>query len=303
MLRTVLVPLDGSRFAEAALPVAARLVTAARARLCLTMAQQPVAVVAGMGELAGMEFGADDDLQRQGNDYLAGIAAGYGQTGDGPVEYRLVEGPAGGAVCEEAGRIGADLIVMATHGRGAFGRLWVGSVADHVVRLSTKPVLLVHPGRDAESRKHDGAAILVALDESEYSEAILGPVVDLAQATGAGLTLLTIAAPAFDVGESTMPYPVPQHPAILARHSDEAHSRLRRVAARVRKRGVSVSTRVVAGASAAAGILAVLQEPRFDLVALTTHGAAGMRRLLVGSVAEKVVRAAGKPVLVLHPAA
>jgi nucleotide-binding universal stress UspA family protein len=304
MLSTVLVPLDGSRFAEAALPIATRLASFAGARLYLTTANQPMGALVGMGEMGLFQPGPDDEMRRQGMEYLAEVAAKCDQPGNWPVEFRLIEGPVGEAVCDEAGRIGADLIVMATHGRGALGRLWLGSVADHVVRHSTRPVLLVHPGRDGvPSLNHDGRAILVALDQSEYSDAILDPVVDLAQVTGAGVTLLTVVAPTFDAAEPTMPFPVPQHPAICARRSDEAHCRLRRVAARLRRRGVSVSRRVVVGDSAAGGILSVLGEPRFDMVALTTHGAMGVRRLIVGSVAEKVIRAAEKPVLVLHPAA
>lgn len=306
MLSTVLVPLDGSQFAEAALPVATRLASAARARIYLAMANQPMAAMvsmAGMGEVAGFQLAPTEEVRREGEEYLAEVATKYGPTGDAPVQFRLIEGPVGEAICAEAGRIGADMIVMATHGRGAFGRLWLGSVADHVVRHSTRPVLLVHPGRDSAGSLNRGdGAILVALDQSEYSDAILDPVVDLAQITGAAVTLLTVVAPTFDASEPTMPYPVPQHPAIHARRSDEAHSRLRRVAARLRKRGISVSRRVVAGNSAAGGILSVLEEARFDMVALTTHGAAGVRRLLLGSVAEKVIRATGKPVLVLHPA-
>ncbi len=303
MLSTVMVPLDGSRFAEAALPIATRLAVSARARMYLTMANQPVAAVVGMGEMAGFQFSPDDEVRPEGWEYLAEIAAKCGQIGDWPVQFQLVDGLVGEAVCDEAGRIGADLIIMATHGRGALGRLWLGSVADHVVRHSNRPVLLVHPGRDwAGSVNCDLGDILVALDQSEYSDAILDPVVDLAHITGAGVTLLTVVSPVFDAAEPTMPHPVPQHPGIQARRSDEAHCRLRRVATRLGKRGIRVSRRVVASGSAAGGILSVLEESRFDMVALTTHGAAGVRRLLLGSVAEKVIRAAGKPVLALHPA-
>jgi nucleotide-binding universal stress UspA family protein len=304
MLSTVLLPLDGSLFAETALPVATRLASAAQARLYLTMANQPAAALVGMGEQAAFQPGPDEELRRQGTRYLADVAKRCGQIGDWPVQFRLIEGPVGEAVCGEAGRVGADLIVMATHGRSALGRMWLGSVADHVVRHSTKPVLLVHPGRDVtQSPAPEGGAILVALDQTSYSDAILDPVVDLALTTGARVTLLTVVAPMFDAADTSMPYPVPQHPAILARRSDEAHSRLRRVAARLRRRGLSVSTRVSVGDHAAGGILTVLEEPRFEMVALTTHGAAGVRRLILGSVTEKVIRGATKPVLALHPAA
>lgn len=303
MLTTILVPLDGSRFAEAALPDATRVAAAAMARMYLIMASQPVVAMAGMGESAGFQLAPDEEERHRGAEYLAGIATRCDGTSDFPAQFRLLEGPAGEAVCDEAGRVGADLIVMATHGRGAFGRLWLGGVADHVVRHSSRPVLLVHPQRNRPGAlRREGGDILVALDETEFSDAILDPVVDLARATGAGVTLLTVVAPVFEPLEPSMPYPVPQHPGVLARRSDGAHCRLRRVAARLRKRVASVSTRVAAGSSPAGGILSVLEEPRFGMVALTTHGAAGVRRLLLGSVAEKVIRAAGKPVLVLRPA-
>lgn len=303
MLSTVLVPLDGSRFAETALPLATRVATAAGARLYLATANQPVAVPAGMGELAGMAANSDEETRRQGVEYLSGMAGRCGTIGDHPVQFNLLDGPVGEAICDEAGRIGADLIVMATHGRGALGRLVLGSVADHVIRRSTRPVLVVHPTANAiEPVTGVGGSILVALDDTEYSDAILAPVVDLALSNQCAVTLLTVVAPTFDVAEPTMPHPVPQHPAIFARRSDQAHGRLRSVAERLRKRGLGVSTRVVEAGSAAGGILTVLEEAKFGMAALTTHGAAGVRRLLVGSVTEKVIRAATKPVLVIHPA-
>jgi len=303
MLSTVLVPLDGSTFAETALDFAVPLAFSARARIYLVMAKHPVTMLAGMGETAGFLPDSDRESDRESGEYLAGTVAKWGEVGDWPLQFRLADGSAGEAICGEAGRVGADLIVMATHGRGALGRLWLGSVADYVVRHATRPVLLVHPGRDGtEALNRNGRTILVALDQSEYSDAILDPVVDLALATESKISLLTVVAPIFAPAEPAMPYPVPQHPAIVARRSDEAHSRLRRVAARLRRRGVSVSTRVVIGDSAAGAIVQVLREARFDMVALTTHGASGVRRLILGSVAEKVIRMAEKPVLVLHPA-
>lgn len=303
MLATILVPLDGSRFAEAALPIATRIASRAGGRMYLAMAHRPLAALVGLGEVATPSFGMDEDSRLKEEEYLTEASVSLGNIGFGAVQGRVRDGFAGETICDEAGRIGADLIVMATHGRSALGRMWLGSVADHVVRHSTRPVLLVHPGRDfITGAGQIPGNILVALDPSEYSEAILDPVFDLARLTGAQVTLLTVVAPVFDVAEPVLPPPVPQHPAILARRSDEAHARLRRVAHRLRQRDLSVSVRVVVGSSAAAGILSVLEESRFEMAALTTHGAGGVRRLMVGSVADKVIRAARKPVLVLRPA-
>jgi len=64
---------------------------------------------------------------------------------------------------------------------------------------------------------------------------------------------------------------------------------------------LSVSTRVVIGLDVAGSLVDALEEPRFGLVAMTTHGSGGMRRLLMGSVATKVLRKAAKPLLLLRP--
>jgi nucleotide-binding universal stress UspA family protein len=302
MFVTVLVPLDGSRFAEAALPIARRLTLGARGRMYLAMAHVPMTPVMGLGEMVVPPVGLDQELRQREQTYLADTAAGLGQVGDGSVEFRLIDGLAGESICQEAARIGADLIVMATHGRGAIGRLWLGSVADYVVRQATGPVLLVHPDRTGESgpdRPIHG--LLAPLDLSTHAEAVLDPVVTLAQLTQAHLTLLHVVVPFFDLADVSLPYPVPQDPAITERRCAEAQRRLDHLADGLREQGVGVSTRVAIGASAAGGILDALDEARFDAVAVTTHGVGGLRRLLLGSVADKVIRGARKPVLVLRP--
>jgi nucleotide-binding universal stress UspA family protein len=58
----------------------------------------------------------------------------------------------------------------------------------------------------------------------------------------------------------------------------------------------------VVGPSAAAAVLDALEDRCYDLVAMTTHGAGGMRRLFLGGVADKIIRTARKPVLMLRPA-
>jgi nucleotide-binding universal stress UspA family protein len=76
---------------------------------------------------------------------------------------------------------------------------------------------------------------------------------------------------------------------------------LDQVADQLRARGFPVTARASIGVGPAATILRVLHEEPFDLVALTTHGASGFRRLMLGSVADKVIRASAKPVLVYRP--
>ncbi len=302
MFNLIVTPVDGSRFAEAALPMAAWLAARARGRLELVMVHQPVAAMVGMGELAFPPEGLEDDLRVKERSYLEEMSAALGQVGDGPVRFIDEDGPAGEVVCEAVSRLGADLVVMATHGRGAIGRLWLGSVADYVVRHLEIPILLVHPDRDRSRPRYQAMrGILVALDLSTRSEAILDPVVALAQVTQAHITLIHTVEPFYSVVEPGLLYPVAADVALAELRTAEAQRSLDVTADRLRTRGVGVSTRVVPGANAASGILDALAEARYDLVALTTHGAGGARRLLLGSVADKVIRGAAKPVLVLRP--
>lgn len=302
MFRTVLVPLDGSRFAESALPIATRLVKDARAQLHLVLVLEPVAALVGMGELPLPTPEFDSERRAREESYLAATAADLSAACGGPVEFREIDGVGGPDICDEASRIGADLVVMATHGRGALGRLWLGGVADYLVRHLTIPVLLVHPNpAQEEHRSLAVRGILVALDLSAAAEAILAPVTALAQLSQAHVTLIHVVEHVFEVGSLGDLRPMQPGPAITETSRVEAQRQLDRVADRLRERGLSVSTRAVVGINAAGGLLEAVEDTRYDVVALTTHGAGGMRRLLLGSVADQVIRHTAKPVLVLRP--
>jgi nucleotide-binding universal stress UspA family protein len=193
---------------------------------------------------------------------------------------------------------------MAAHGRGAMGRLWLGSVADFVVRHAAVPVILVRSeqpeGRAATTPIH---GILVPLDLSAESQGILEPVIALAHAAQAHVTLLYVLEEYFQAFEPGVLYPTPEDPVIAEVRRNDAQHELDQIADRLRERGLAVSARVVTDMSAASGILRTLEEQCFGLVAMTTQGASGIRRFVLGSVADKVIRGAGKAVLVVRPAA
>ncbi|HEU5217253.1 MAG TPA: universal stress protein [Gemmatimonadales bacterium] len=303
MFRTILVPLDGTPFAEAALPLATRLGRPSRARVRLLMAHQPAAVVAGLGGLPTPDAGIDLDARAREETYLGSVADSL-RTADGvPVELRHPDGPPGMAVCDEVRQDRPDLVVMATHGRGALGRFWLGSVAHHVIRQVDVPVLLVHPRRTGEPPDlpaHPG--ILVPLDLSPFAERVLEPVAVLSRALGAHLELLHVVELGPAVSEPMVVNLIPEDPVLTEVRRTDALRRLEDIATRLRARGLTVSTHVVVGSSAAAGVIDALSERRCDMVAMSTHGAGGMRRLFLGSVADKVVRASARPVLVVRPA-
>lgn len=302
MFRDILVPLDGSRFAEAALPLASRLARAAEARLHLVLAQEPMAAVIGAGEMVLAPANFYEERRAQGRSYLSATAARLRPGEAGPAEFHQVEGPAGPAICEEATRLDADLVVMATHGRGPIRRFWLGGVADYVIRHLATPVLLVRPGTESTpKRPHAVRRIVVALDLSKDAEAILEPVTALARTTGAALTLAHVAELTYSIGHAEIPGPIVPDAELLEASRIQAQRRLDRIAARLRGLGLKVATRVISGPGAARGLLDVLEEEASDLIAMTTHGAGGVRRLLLGNVADKVIQGAAKPVLVLRP--
>jgi len=304
MFRDILVPLDGSRFAEAALPLASRLARLSKARLHLLLAHQPTPVLVGMGDMLPPPPELDEDRRQRERAYLIERTAALRHAGGFPVGFREALGAPGPEICEEASRLDADLIVMATHGRGTFQRIWLGSVADYVVRHLSAPILLVPPGPpDQPARNENIQHILVALDLSKDAEAILDPVTVVARLTGAQVTLLHIVEVLFAVGKLTTPAPVVSDSALLETSQSEAERQLEHIAERLRQRGLRVSTRAITGVNAAGGLLDAMNEEGYDLVALTTHGRGGLRRLLLGSVADQVIRGSAKPVLVLRPPA
>jgi len=152
LIDTVLLPLDGSPFSEAATGYASEIAQAFKAGVVL-MRAVPIPLIVGSPYLphAAQTF-ADEREQRLGaaNGYLRQCAARVKV--DGPVRTLVVETEPAHAIPAAASEEGADMIVMATHGRGALMRAIVGSVADKVVRTSPVPVLLVRPGKkEAES--------------------------------------------------------------------------------------------------------------------------------------------------------
>jgi nucleotide-binding universal stress UspA family protein len=277
-----------------------RLARTTNARLQVVLVHEPVPALVGMGETPPL-MEIDEASREREKSYLATVSAELLQNGFPRIAFRELEGAPGPQLCEEADRLGIDLVVMATHGRGAIGRLWLGSVADYMVRHLATPVLLVHPDRMEPIGEPDLHSILVPIDLSPESETILEPVVQLAELTQGHVTLVHVIEPVIGVAGMGIPYAPAIPVEVFEEQRVSAQRKLDRVADRLRERGVSVCARMIDDAGAAVGLLKLLDEDRYDLIAMTTHGRGGVRRLLLGSVADKVIRGASKPVLVIRP--
>jgi nucleotide-binding universal stress UspA family protein len=179
------------------------------------------------------------------------------------------------------------MVVMTTHGRGVVSRFWLGSVADHLLRHLEVPVLLLrhHESAEVDSRMAF-RRMLVPLDGSVRAESVLEPALALCPPPAGEFALVRIVAADADGA---------------AQGREAAAVYLDEVADRLERRGCRVSTTVLVSASPAHAILEQARPEAADCIAMATRGASGVKRLVLGSVTDKVVRGADVPVLALHP--
>lgn len=199
-------------------------------------------------------------------------------------------------ILEAARESGADVIVVGTHGRTGLQHIRLGSVAERVVELSPVPVLTVR--RDA-ARRQGGAMlkiskILCPVDFSEHSQAALDHAAELARRYGAELTLLHVVEPVLYPVAYGLPPVAPVDYEQVAREA--AVRTLAGLAAKLPN--LKVGQKVESGA-ASQRICELAKEKGFDLVVLATHGYTGLKHVLLGSTAERVVRHAPCAVLVV----
>jgi len=311
MYRTILVPVDGSTFSEAALPLALSLARRAGAILHLVHVMSPMG--ASYSEASGypdstLESTLVEAQRAQSQTYLEHWAKKLGAMAPVAVKTVLLSGDIPALVRNHATEVGADVVVMTTHARGPLGRFWLGSVADQLVRQLPMPVLLVRPGEAVAFEPEPALRhILIPLDGEPIAEQIIERAVELGQLMEADYSLLRVVKPV----QST-PYPVEgaskaqlvqalldQMEQIEEQMRQDAVAYLEKIAGALRQRGLKVSTRIEVEDKPALAILN--RVPSADLVALCTHGRHGLSRLFLGSVADKVIRGCHLPVLVFRP--
>ncbi|HQR17960.1 MAG TPA: universal stress protein [Gemmatimonadales bacterium] len=286
-MRAILTPLDGSRLAEESLRAACTTARRAGAVLHMVLVHHPVAPSTDSAAMA-TAFDELDRLAREGEErYLDDVANRMRAQHGVHVETAILDGPVAETLEAHVATVGAGMVVMTTHGRGVVSRFWLGSVADHLLRHLEVPILLL--------RHHEPAAVdsrmafrrmLVPLDGSERAEAVLEPALALCPPPTGEFALVRIVG---TDAEGTA-----QSRGTAAVYLDE-------VADRLERRGCRVSTTVLVSASPAEAILEQARPEATDCIAMATRGASGVRRLVLGSVTDKVVRGADVPVLALHP--
>lgn len=299
MFRTVLVPVDRSPFAEAAIPHAAEIIRRNSGTLHLVMVHSitvPDALRAATLPPGGT---LDTDIRREEERYLDDLALRIAAKHGVRPLTTLLDGTIAPAIDHFARDNDVDLVVLSTHGRSGLERAWLGSVADRLVRTLTVPLLLVRPDLVPEptdaQRFH---RVLVGLDGSALAEDALRAAAALA-APGARCTALRVAVPPHGPGSPYIPDAARVNREMLAAAEDLAAEYLAELAVRVRGEWAAFDTRVVSAHQPARVIVDAAIEIEADVIAIATHGRGPVMRALIGSVTDRVVRLAPVPVLVV----
>lgn len=231
-----------------------------------------------------------EDAQRALDDAVAEAR----KLGARRVTSKMLNGPPWQQIVDAAKREpGLGLIVIGTHGRTGLSRVLMGSVAELVVRHAPCPVLTIRPGNEPTPYTH----VLCPVDLSKPARDAMYLTADLVKPGSAGITLLhVLELPVSYAGE----LPIPDfHRDLDARSA----ARMDRWTADLQAKVNVPVTQITRIGRPGAQILALLEHDRsFDLVVMGSHGHTGIERMLLGSVAEKVVRHARCPVLVAHGA-
>jgi len=292
MLKTILLPLDGSSLAERALTYVAVLARRCEARVILVQAVQA-------HTLPGTDpSGAQFEVTSGAEEYLKHASGRLSADGIVTETHVYYNDPVH-AILDAATRQRADLIVMSTHGRGGLSRMLYGSVADQILRRARVPVLLV-PSIVEHSWPADGPlSLLVPLDGSELATEALHSADLLTEAFGAQLALLRVVQPVsyplVGEGYAYVPFDEEAEVADARRYLDDQ-------AARLSGDGVRVSTNVAVGEPARV-IGEIAREQDVDVVVMATHGHGGLSRVILGSVATATLRHTTAPLLLVRPAA
>ena len=300
MYTKLLIPLDGSRTSEKVLPFARAL--AATLKLPVELLEV-VDVSAVSTHVASDKARYLDALiaegERESREHLKTVA---GEFPGSKVSCTVERGKPADAIIERAAADKGTLIAMATHGRSGVNRWVMGSVAEKVLRGSECTMFLVRADEEAGA---NGTAmirsIVVPLDGSELAESVLPSVVEIAKS----LDLEVVLCRAFELAASAYygreDY-LPNYDEMLVNLKKEVEDYLTDKAGALKQAGLARVSWIAMAGSGADEIVRYSHEHPDALIAMCTHGRSGVRRWVLGSVTERVVRHSGDPVLVVHAA-
>lgn len=293
-------PTDGTGFDREAIAVATKLSNAPGAQLKIVRVHSAPMVFTGP-DMVDYPREAIEREREWESSRLDALAAECAEATCADVSSTLLEGPVADALARYAKENRVDLIVISSHGRAGIARVTLGSVTDALIRNTNIPVFVVKraPSYLAERETRPFRRILVPLDGSKLAEEIIPQVIELAKKNESEIVLLHVLVPATysqkQIEDAALPW--------WENDVDVAQTYLGEQAERIRAAGVPASIEITIGEDAADGITRSASRLRSDLIAIATRGRGGFSRLIRGSVADKVVRAARQSLLVVNPQA
>jgi nucleotide-binding universal stress UspA family protein len=298
MYSKILIPLDGSKTAEKVLPFARYL--AGRLKI-------PVELL-GVIDIAEMASHMTAEKARYLDTMVEdGVRASMAYLRKTATTFRGVEvtcsvekGRAEEAIIEKGEKEVDALIAMATHGRSGLNRFLLGSVAEKVLRGSTSPLLLVRATEGGKAEGETGIdSVIVPLDGSELAERVIGPVAEMAKALDLAVVLFRAYYIPYNTYAGDDAYMV-NNDNLIAGLRDEANEYLEKKVAEIKKLGVAKVSAATKEGFAGDEIIAMGAKSADNLIAMGSHGRSGVRRFVLGSVTETVVRHSNEPVLVMR---
>lgn len=254
---------------------------------------QPLEVSEALGAIPVFVEADANTVAEEVRRFCEPVLAASGQS----VEVVVRPGDAAREIRHEAERLPADLLVIGTHGRSGFERLFLGSVTEKVLRSTPVPVLTIPP-----PVQEPGApllkTILCPLEFSDASTRALEYALSLAQEADARLILLHVIEDlAAHAGAEAVAHL--RLPELYERLEADTVIRLRGAVPEEARVWCRPDERIVRG-RAYQEILKTVRDERVDLVVMGVQGTGALHRLMFGSTTHHVIREAGCPVLTLH---
>lgn len=289
MYSKILIPLDGSKVAEAVLPYG---------KFLAETLHLPVQIV----HAAAPKPATPAAQSNRESEYLKGAAASY--LGAVSAECIVKSGAAAEVILDTAAADAGTLIAMATHGQSGGGRWLLGQVAQKVLQAAKNPLILIRPNEASVSKREVRfRTIIVPLDGSHLAERVLPHVVGLATQLQAEVVLMrTYSLPTAGYFMAAG-MAQPDLAALGEKMKQEVGGYLAVKAAELKAQGIAKISPHVAEGHGAEEIIDLARGRADSLIALASHGRSGIGRWVLGSVAERVVSYAGTPVLVIRPVA
>ena len=307
MYTRILAPLDGSKVSERILPYAQALAAGLSLPVTLLFAVEPEhpSISQSLNQIRHQEE-TESHRSGQARRYLDAAAARLRNTGLS-VDTATPHGEPSATIVDEAAKDPGMLITMASHGRSGLARWWLGSVTDKVLHLTGNPLLIIRSGAEPQAAP-EGALerITVPVDGSDLAEQILPHVAYISAAMGLAVDLVQVTPSeseyyrSMSVAPGVLPPTLPSYQSFADIVDYEAWNYLADVKGRLEQQGAHSVTEHVLHGTAADSIADLAIATANNLVAMTTHGRSGVGRLVLGSVAERVVRQSGDPVLLVR---